>query len=478
MPVIPNLLLLREWLQHCDNNHDCPQKRGKGSFWPKRIIFVGDSDPKKLSLVENQSLDEDYLVLSHRWGNPTEDEKRQFCNTKENRRLKDFFFEQLPKTFQDTVQITRALGKQYLWIDALCIIQGDGGDWKSQANTMQNIFANAYCTIAVTSAHNWKDGFLKSQSRFSDDGAQNTLASSACQCHFDEDVDAGPLMQRAWVLQERVLSRRTIHFTTSHVYCECGDGVICERLTKLIPPFGKEYFILDPHFLDRLWRSGYYRTIEFIQFLFQKYSTSGLTDETDRVIAIHSLVERMEKVVQSKAKYGIFRFCLGSLLLWKRTEEQKPLIKYDDDQVPSWSWMAYSGGIEFILDPNPSFRVPRFEDLDFADDRSVLNVKVRNFGGSCRMGQNEEKYVILDGEEEVGSLWFDIADQIRFEDCNCVIVGALDAEMKDHKVEDARKGYYMIIVQKEDGDRGYKRVGVGIVRAQYVSEECISSILR
>lgn len=184
----------------------------------------------------------------------------------------------------------------------------------------------------------------------------------------------------------------------------------------------------------------------------------------------------MEEAVQCKAKYGIFRFCLGYLLLWKRTEEQKPLIRYKD-QVPSWSWMAYSGGIEFILDPNPSSRFPRFKDLDFADDRPALNFKVRNFGGSCRMGQNKEKYIILDGEEEVGSLWFDMADQIRFEACNCVVVGALDAEMEDDKVEDARKGYYIIIVQKEDSDRGYKRVGVGIVRAQSVSEECISSIL-
>ncbi|KAK4640743.1 hypothetical protein QC761_606980 [Podospora bellae-mahoneyi] len=341
---------------------------------------------------------------------------------------------------------------------------------------MQNIFANAYCTIAATSAHNWKDGFLKSQSGSLDGGAKSTLASPACQCHFDIDVDAGPLMQRAWVLQERVLSRRTIHFTTSHVYCECGDGVICEQLTKLEPPFRKEYFILDPYFPNRLRRSGYYRIVQFIQFLFQKYSTSGLTVETDRVIAIGSLIERMEQVLHSKAKYGIFRFCLSSLLLWKRTDQQKPLIPYKDE-VPSWSWMAYSGGIEFILDSNPSFRVPRLVDLDYADDRPVLNVKVRNFGGNCKMGINKEKYVILDGEEEVGSLWFDMADQIRSEDCNCVVVGALDVDMEDHKVEDTRKCYYMIIVQKEDGDRGYKRVGVGIVRAQYVSEECISSIL-
>ncbi|KAK4206045.1 hypothetical protein QBC37DRAFT_301586, partial [Rhypophila decipiens] len=93
-------------------------------------------------------------------------------------------------TFQDAIQVTRALGKKYLWIDALCIIQGPDGDWKSEAETMANIFACAYCTIAA-----------------------GTLTT--CAFDFDKDVDRGTLMKRAWVLQERVLSRRIIHFTSA-----------------------------------------------------------------------------------------------------------------------------------------------------------------------------------------------------------------------------------------------------------------------
>ena len=34
-------------------------------------------------------------------------------------------------------------------------------------------------------------------------------------------------------LQERALSRRTIHFTTKHTYWECGEGVFCENLNAL-----------------------------------------------------------------------------------------------------------------------------------------------------------------------------------------------------------------------------------------------------
>jgi hypothetical protein len=33
-------------------------------------------------------------------------------------------------------------------------------------------------------------------------------------------------------LQERALSRRTMHFTETQTYWECGEGVWCETFTK------------------------------------------------------------------------------------------------------------------------------------------------------------------------------------------------------------------------------------------------------
>lgn len=34
----------------------------------------------------------------------------------------------MPKAYQDTVRVARALGVKYIWIDALCIIQDDRED--------------------------------------------------------------------------------------------------------------------------------------------------------------------------------------------------------------------------------------------------------------------------------------------------------------------------------------------------------------
>lgn len=109
--------LLSQWLVECDQDHECHQK---AKFCPTRLIFVGDSDSNNLRLVERASrvlafvkrvAGVDYLALSHCWGGPTTDEKKKYCTTPENirRRRKGFTIEDLPKTFQDAVQVTRNL---------------------------------------------------------------------------------------------------------------------------------------------------------------------------------------------------------------------------------------------------------------------------------------------------------------------------------------------------------------------------------
>jgi hypothetical protein len=63
-----------------------------------------------------------------------------------------------------------------------------------------------------------------------DDGSQFHLCDVIDK--FDSDVEQGELNKRGWVLQERALSRRTMHFTETQTYWECGEGVWCETFTK------------------------------------------------------------------------------------------------------------------------------------------------------------------------------------------------------------------------------------------------------
>jgi hypothetical protein len=214
---------------------------------PTRVLCVGNPDdkgydPDSVCLVSApETTEQQYIALSHCWGNLSKKEKEAFCTTKSNidARLKGFKLCKLPKTFQHAVKVTRELRVPYLWIDSLCIIQygDDGEDWKRESGRMESVFSGAYCTIAATAAVDSNAGFLardiKTQHVHVQDASGRQFYISTDIDDFDIDVDKARLNTRAWVMQEQVLARRTIHFSTNQIYFECGEGVCCENLTKL-----------------------------------------------------------------------------------------------------------------------------------------------------------------------------------------------------------------------------------------------------
>jgi hypothetical protein len=138
--------------------------------------------------------------------------------------MKQILFSELQETFQDAVIVTRRLGFQYLWIDSLCIVQNDNEELRSEMKNMEDIFSLASCTIAATSATSCKDRFL----------CRSVNGVSASN-NFDDEIEKAELNTRGWVLQERALSRRTIHFGKTQTYWECGAGIACESEPKCQP---------------------------------------------------------------------------------------------------------------------------------------------------------------------------------------------------------------------------------------------------
>ena len=208
---------------------------------PTRLIYVGHADPEALHLhlpKEDEAVR--YIALSHRWGtHPPSKNDPRFCTTDGNlgARLNRLSLSELPRTFQDAVRVTRELGIEYLWIDSLCIIQWNAEDWKREASRMEDVFASAYCIIAATSAMDSTTGFL-ARNRSTEyvrvqDAAGNQVCISTYMDDFEKDVEQAEINKRAWVMQERVLAQRTIHFSANQTYWECGQGVYCEDLTMM-----------------------------------------------------------------------------------------------------------------------------------------------------------------------------------------------------------------------------------------------------
>jgi hypothetical protein len=202
---------------------------------PTRVIDVGMDDHDIVRLYQTNVGDKgEWIALTHPWGDGP-----HFSTTRQNfdAHIAGIDLETLPATFKDAVIVTRALGRQYLWVDSLCIIQGPDGDFNEEATRMEEVYSGAYCVIAASRATNHYSGFL--QSRVERDfvalSRKNEAPFYICEMidDFKTHVLDGALNRRSWVMQEHALARRTVFFTEHQTYWECGIGVRCETMTRM-----------------------------------------------------------------------------------------------------------------------------------------------------------------------------------------------------------------------------------------------------
>jgi hypothetical protein len=94
----------------------------------------------------------EYLTLSHCWGKGEsgipENIKTKTDTLQEQKARIEVV--RLPQTFRDAIEITLRLGFQYLWIDALCIIQDSPEDWAAESRKVGYIYSHAVMNIAAS----------------------------------------------------------------------------------------------------------------------------------------------------------------------------------------------------------------------------------------------------------------------------------------------------------------------------------------
>ena len=134
-----------EWLGSCEAYHPSCNE-GKLQTLPTRVVNV-EPGPY-IKIAETNGTLGRYACLSHCWGeaalvSTTIETLREHINT-------GIAWELLPKTFQDAIVVTRALGIPYLWIDSLCIVQNDTQDWARESVKMAEIYRHGEITLAAT----------------------------------------------------------------------------------------------------------------------------------------------------------------------------------------------------------------------------------------------------------------------------------------------------------------------------------------
>jgi len=234
----PHFDIIRLWLETCNEEHsEC--RPPEENTLPTRVIDVGSKDSPTVRLYKPSPGERgSYIALSHPWGSNDPETNPHFYTDvlNESLRKEGINLASLPNTFRDAVVTTRELGQKYLWIDSVCIVQGRGGDFSTEATRMQQYYSGAYCVIAASRAKTQWSGFLHQRPgrevvTLQVDGVPVYICENID--NFNDHVIESELGKRGWVLQERALARRTIFFADRQTYWECGHGVRCETLTKM-----------------------------------------------------------------------------------------------------------------------------------------------------------------------------------------------------------------------------------------------------
>ncbi|EYB26011.1 hypothetical protein FG05_02152 [Fusarium graminearum] len=451
---------------------------GETKRLPTRVIAVnGIGDGQVHLLKTTPTHNGRWVALSHQWGSG---EQFRTLTTNLQEHIAGIELANLPRTFRDAVILTRAIGCQYLWIDSICIIQGPDGDFQQEAKRMERVYSGAYCVLAASRRPGHDAGFLQDRNggrgislRAKKDSGPFLIREIID--NFQNHVLDGPLSGRGWVLQEHALARRTIYYTDYQCYFECGDGVRCETMTKMTNQ--RAAFLADPNFPRLMMKADKGAKILGYQDLYRRYSKLGLTRDTDRPWAINGLQERIIAALQVQGGFGVFfedsdtgrrRGLLRRSLLWRRADETKELSRIQfcpspsDTRVPSWSWMAYTGSIEYI---SAEFGGTEWEtvqtqwdsDSNKTDD-SVLIAEAFDYTIS------DENSTASDNDS---TLTFDSSSGLSEGVTKCVVLGKQKGTQQDQE-----KIHYVLLVRTKPnlGQAIYERVGAGRLRGKWIGE--------
>lgn len=146
------------------------------------------------------------------------------------RHLRAIEYDSLPQTLQDAVKTTKAIGLDYLCIDALCIIQNSASDNQKEIAKMAQIYQNASVTIVAACTTSSAEGLLEVRNGTpsaleSPIGCNNGNVSILSLLPTYQSRRYEALHDRAWTLQgtlqEFILSSRLLIFGQDYVGWKC-----------------------------------------------------------------------------------------------------------------------------------------------------------------------------------------------------------------------------------------------------------------
>jgi hypothetical protein len=274
----------------------------------------------------------------------------------------------MPETFQDTLLVCKRLGVRYLWIDSLCIIQDkdDLQDWYREASLMNKVYLHSYCNISAADAEDSTKGLFRArrlqlygsmsvdvnlEGFESDSGLRKCIMTDAFL--WLRNVADALLNRRGWVLQERLLSPRILHFCRDEIFWECREHAACES----DPKGSSSVYKLMSYVFIKLWETGNHGMLElrrqvphtpWLHFWYRVvvvlYSHMELSIPSDKLVALSGIAKHVMPRMSSTYVAGMWQERLERSLLWTvlhNATSTRPLFY----RAPSWSWASVDGHI-------------------------------------------------------------------------------------------------------------------------------------
>ncbi|TGJ88021.1 hypothetical protein E0Z10_g715 [Xylaria hypoxylon] len=302
----------------------------------------------------------------------------------------------MPRVFLEAIGVCRRLGVKKLWIDSLCIQQDSKEDWEHEARKMGHYYSNCFVCIAATSssssagtlelAKHPDDIMVRSTGQDPQTGPFSLIAIPSelldiqhfGRAHQRTQPSTFPLMTRAWVMQERWLSPRTLHFCGTEIVFECAKMTVCECGSASQDITHK----LDADqcvFLRSTTSTKIFQARESIDLytwpdIVTEYSALNLSHSTDCLIALSGLASvkesryaRHDEVQGPIPRYlaGLWRDHLANQLAWfvgetlltaiangPRSDSPAGLTgrrpKPQEYLAPSWSWASVMDPVGYL----------------------------------------------------------------------------------------------------------------------------------
>lgn len=311
----------------------------------KQSVRLHESD---FNSAENRYEYGEYLAFSHVWGIAKGLPKTTTQTLQSHN--KGIPWTSLPLALQEAIVLTRALGFRYLWVDSMCLVQDDAAAKLEESMTMDQIFGNAFLTIAATSAINSSSHPLfpaqlqpfKLQATDNKGSAFKIYVREqpnhySFKAPFDERAhmndwelpfniseDANhdtPLLKRAWAFTERLLSRRILHFTKSEMILECREGYQCE-CGRIADP------ALDSRATDSIKQ-------EFARIVAETNRRPSFDGSGDQMNGIETVTTQLASTTLTNGAKNISQKREEALQLWSYvvTEFTARNLTYDSDRL-------------------------------------------------------------------------------------------------------------------------------------------------